>query len=55
MALRGPMMQLMGTGNGALGMQAWLIGGIMAASVIWAVAPALLTRGGRKTDQPAVI
>jgi hypothetical protein len=42
MALRTPMMQLLGTGNGALEMQAWLIATIMAATLVWAVAPALL-------------
>ena len=45
MALRTPMMQLMGSGNGALQMQAWLIAAIMAATLLWAVAPALLRRG----------
>ena len=45
MALRTPMMQLLGTGNGALEMQAWLIAAIMAATLVWAVAPALLGRG----------
>ena len=45
MALRTPMMELLGTGNRALQMQAWLIAGIMAATLVWAVAPALLKRG----------
>jgi hypothetical protein len=45
MALRTPMMQLLNTGNPALQAQGWLIAGIMAASVAWAVAPALLRRG----------
>jgi hypothetical protein len=44
MALRAPMMQLLGTGNSALQMQAWLIAAIMAATLAWAVAPALLRR-----------
>jgi len=44
MALRTPMMQLFGTGNGALEMQAWLIAAMMAATLVWAVAPALLGR-----------
>ena len=39
MALRTPMLQLLGTGNAALMMQGWLIAAIMAASVIWAFAP----------------
>jgi hypothetical protein len=43
--LRTPMMELLGTGNPALKMQAWLIGGIIAASLVWAVGPALLKRG----------
>jgi hypothetical protein len=38
------MMQLFGTGNGALEMQAWLIAAMMAATLVWAVAPALLGR-----------
>jgi hypothetical protein len=45
MALRTPLMQLLGTGNGALEMQAWLIAAIMAATLVWALAPALLRRG----------
>jgi hypothetical protein len=45
MSLRTPMMQLLDTGNGALQLQGWLIAGIMAASVAWAVAPALRWRG----------
>ena len=45
MALRTPMMQLLGTGNGALEMEAGLIAAIMAATLVWAVAPALLRRG----------
>jgi hypothetical protein len=47
MTLRSPMMQLLGTGNAALQLQGWLIAGIMAASVMWAVAPALLGRGAQ--------
>jgi hypothetical protein len=39
------MMQLLDTGNAALQLQGWLIAGIMAASVVWAVAPAWLGRG----------
>ncbi|MCX6629736.1 MAG: CPBP family intramembrane metalloprotease [Candidatus Solibacter sp.] len=44
MALRTPMTQLLSSGNGALQMQAWLIAGIMAATVVWAAGPALLKR-----------
>ena len=44
MALRTPMMQLFGSGNRALEMQAWLIGAIMAATLVWVVAPAVLRR-----------
>jgi len=44
MALRTPMMQLLGSGNRALEMQAWLIGAIMAATLVWVVAPAVLRR-----------
>jgi hypothetical protein len=49
MALRTPMMQLLGTGNSALQLEGWLIAGIMAASVAWAVAPAWR---GRAPSQP---
>src|ERR1019366_787154 len=44
MALRTPMMQLFGSGNRALEMQAWTIGAIMAATLVWVVAPAVLRR-----------
>jgi hypothetical protein len=44
MALRPPMTQLFGTGNSALEMQGWLLAGVVAASVIWAVAPAISRR-----------
>jgi hypothetical protein len=47
MALRTPMMQLLDTGNAALQLQGWLIAGIMAASVVWAVAPGVLRRGAQ--------
>ena len=43
-ALRTPMMQLLGSGNRALQMQGYLIVAIMAATLIWAFAPALLRR-----------
>jgi hypothetical protein len=39
MALRGPMLQLLGNGNGALEMQGWIVAAVMAASVVWAVLP----------------
>jgi hypothetical protein len=48
-ALRTPMMQLLGTGNPALQMQGYLIGAIMAATLIWAFAPALLRPRARPT------
>jgi membrane protease YdiL (CAAX protease family) len=44
MALRTPMLQLLDTGNGALQLQAWLIAAVMAATLVWAVAPALIRR-----------
>ena len=44
MALYKPMMELLGTGNGALAMQAVLIVGIAAATLLWAVAPWFLGR-----------
>jgi membrane protease YdiL (CAAX protease family) len=50
-ALRTPVMQLLDTGNAALQMQGWLIAAIMAASVVWAVAPALLRRGATDMAQ----
>ena len=43
-ALRTPMMQLLGTGNPALQMQGYLIAAIIAVTLIWAFAPALLRR-----------
>jgi membrane protease YdiL (CAAX protease family) len=45
MALRAPMMELFGTGNAALESQGWLVAGIGAATLLWAVAPRLLGRG----------
>jgi hypothetical protein len=44
-ALRTPMMQLLGTGNATLQMQGWLIAGLGIATLVWAVAPVLLGRG----------
>ncbi len=44
MALRAPMTQLFGTGNGALEMQGWLLAGVVAATLIWAVMPAIVRR-----------
>jgi hypothetical protein len=52
MALRTSMIQLLDTGNPALQMQGWLIAAIMAASVAWAVAPALRWRGRGSADVP---
>jgi hypothetical protein len=45
-ALRAPMMQMLGKGNAGLETQGWLIAGIMAATLIWAVFPALGRRAG---------
>ncbi len=39
MALRTPMMELAETGNAALMAQAWLVAGVMAAGVMWAIGP----------------
>jgi hypothetical protein len=44
MALRPAMMELFGNGNPALDRQAWMVAGVLAVSVIWAVAPALRRR-----------
>ena len=44
MALRTPMMQLLGTGNSALQMQGYLLAAIMLATLVWAFAPAFLRR-----------
>jgi membrane protease YdiL (CAAX protease family) len=40
MALRTPMMQLFGNANPGLQMQGWALGGVLAVSILWAVAPA---------------
>jgi hypothetical protein len=44
MALRTPMMNLLDSANASLQMQAWLLAAIMAATLVWAVAPAVLRR-----------
>jgi membrane protease YdiL (CAAX protease family) len=44
MALRPAMVQLFGNGNPALERQAWMVAGVLAVSVVWAVAPALRRR-----------
>jgi hypothetical protein len=41
MALRPAMMELFGTGNAALERQGWMVAGVLAVTVVWAVAPAL--------------
>jgi hypothetical protein len=41
LALRAPMMQLFGNANPGLQMQGWALGGVLAVSILWAVAPAL--------------
>jgi hypothetical protein len=45
MALRTPLMQLLGSGNRTLEIQGWMVAAIMAATLVWAVAPALGRRG----------
>jgi len=45
MALRTPVMELVGSGNRALEVQGWMVAAIMAATLVWAVAPALGRRG----------
>jgi len=47
MALRGPMTELLGNGNPSLDAQGWTLVLVMAASVVWVVAPAL--RRGSQT------
>jgi hypothetical protein len=44
MALRPAMMELFGNGNPALERQAWIVAGVLAVSVVWAVAPAMRRR-----------
>ena len=46
MALRPAMMELFGNANPALERQGWMVAGVLAVSVVWAVAPAL----GRRTS-----
>ena len=41
MALRPAMMELFGNANAALERQGWMVAGVLAVSLIWAVAPAL--------------
>jgi hypothetical protein len=41
MALRPAMMELFGNANAALERQGWMVAGVLAVSVVWAVAPAL--------------
>jgi hypothetical protein len=45
LALRTPMMQLFGTGNPALERQGWMVAGVLAVTVAWAVAAAMRRRG----------
>jgi hypothetical protein len=40
MALRAPMMQLFANANPGLQMQGWALAGVLAVSILWAVAPA---------------
>jgi hypothetical protein len=44
MALRPAIAELFGNGNPALERQAWIVAGVLAVSVVWAVAPALRRR-----------
>jgi hypothetical protein len=44
MALRSPLAQLFATANPALHVQAWIIAGAMALTVVWAVYPAFVGR-----------
>ena len=44
MALRPAMTELFGNGNPALERQGWMVAGVLAVSVVWAVAPALRRR-----------
>ena len=44
MALRPAMMALFGNANAALERQGWMVAGVLAVSVVWAVAPALRRR-----------
>jgi hypothetical protein len=44
MALRPAMMELFGNGNPALDRQGWMVAGVLALSVVWALAPALRRR-----------
>jgi hypothetical protein len=47
LALYQPTMQLLGNGNAYLEMHGWIVAAIMAASILWAVAPALANRQPR--------
>src|SRR5208337_4917440 len=44
MALRPAIAELFGNGNPALERQGWIVAGVLAAGVIWALAPALRRR-----------
>jgi hypothetical protein len=41
LALRRPLMELLGNGNASLDAQGWIVAAVMAVSVMWAVAPGL--------------
>jgi hypothetical protein len=45
LVLQEPVMQLLGNGNTALEIQGWVVAAVMAASVLWAVAPAFTGSG----------
>jgi hypothetical protein len=46
MTLRPAMMELLGSDNPALERQGWMVAGVLAVTVVWAVAPALRRRAG---------
>jgi hypothetical protein len=43
-ALRAPLAELVGNGNAFLGAQGWIVGAVMAVSILWAVSPGLRRR-----------
>jgi hypothetical protein len=48
-ALRGPLALFLGSGNGALAAQGWIVASVLAVSVAWALGPAV--RGGGTSVQ----
>jgi len=45
LALRSPMMELFANANPALQIQGWVLAGVLAASILWAAAPAVRRAG----------